>query len=421
MSFGKSADNKELYQQALKYFKECLYPQAIAILDKLVDQGGLQGHLSRFYHSRACRLHAEQLISQRKYEEATRYLHRAMESHTVSAAIISFLAQCYQKQGNYSQASQEYTHLHELNAGDPAIRIKEALSYFLAGNGTLATKILKSLVRQYPNNYEINYNLGLIFSAEDHPRHALPYLHKACRLRPESVDANWKLGLAEGLVGHLPEAIFHLQRAHKLEPENNWLLAHLGLAVQQARHQGMEINPEIVSVEQVTVKSEDIAVDQLAAMIIENPDFVTAFLDLPQTDIDDQIFSSLLKIIMRALERNPEYADLHYHCSCIYQRLGQSEQAIAESQKAIELNPNYITALIQLAKLYAQTNQDQIAIDRLKEAIRQGANYADVHYLLGNMYRKQGSIEQARTHYEKALGINREFHAAKDALESLAA
>jgi tetratricopeptide (TPR) repeat protein len=161
--------------------------------------------------------------------------------------------------------------------------------------------------------------------------------------------------------------------------------------------------------------------DKLAELIAEEPEFVSAFLDLPQTEIDDQIFSTLLKIIIRSLENHPEYADLHYHCSCVYHRLGKSEEAIRESEHAVDINPRYVSALIHLAKLYSNTNREQEAIHRLKNAVTHGANYADVHYLLGHLYHKQGFLDHARRHYQRALNLNDKFMAAKEALASLAA
>jgi Flp pilus assembly protein TadD len=77
--------------------------------------------------------------------------------------------------------------------------------------------------------------------------------------------------------------------------------------------------------------------------------------------------------------------------------------------------------LIQLGRLYHQAGRDPEAIERLCQVIAMGAEYADVYYLLGNLYRRNGQAAQARRAYVRALKINKNYEAARTALETLAA
>ncbi len=418
-SSDRSESPRDAYEHAMALYKAGEFAQAADKLEPLITGTSLQGHMSRFYHARACRREAERLIEQGNVAQAVKFLQRGMTSTPNATQMINFLAECYLKQGDYPQAGRQLSRLSELNTTTPSLRLKEAMSHYLAGNANKSINILESLAEESPANFEINFTLGLILAEQEQTDRSVSFLTKACQLRPENVDAHWKLGLVQGLRGHLIESIRHLQQAHRIEPQNNWLLCHLTLAVKQAKHQGMDVQLETVKADTVKETPVDQSLDKLAELIAREPEFVTAFLDLPQTDMDDQIFSALLTIMMRALERYPEYADLHYHCSCIYHRLGKSDEAIRESEHAVDINPRYVSALIHLAGLYSRTDRDQDAIDRLKSAVVHGANYADVHYLLGSLYHKQGLVDQARRHYQRALNINSGFEAAKKALASL--
>jgi len=409
------------FKTAMSLYNTGNYAQAADLLEPLIGDASLQGHLSRFYHTQACRLEAERLINSGSIDPAVSLLQRGTAHNPQSTHLINFLAQCYLHQGRYEQAGRELTRLSDLNTTTPVLRLKEGLSYFLAGNTGKAIAVLEPLVKEFPSNFDINFNLGLILAQDDQLDRASLFLTQACRLRPENVDVRWKLALVHGLRGHLMESIRHLQQAHRIEPQNNWLLCHLTLAVKQARYQGIEVKLDLVNNDAVSEAAGDESLEKLAEMIAREPEFITAFFDLPETDIDNQIFSSLLKIIMRALEHHPEYADLHYHCSCVLRRLGRADEAIRESEQAVGINPRYVSALVQLGALYAQADRDQEAIDRLKSAVVHGANYADVHYLLGKLYHKKGSIDHARRHYQRALQINHGYQAAQDALASLAA
>jgi tetratricopeptide (TPR) repeat protein len=413
-------EGKKTFAQAMALYRVKAYSQAVKILETMIGANGLDGHLVKFYHARACRLEAERLCSEKKYLDASQWLRRAMTYCPRSTKLIDFLAKCYVKQGSYDQAAETYHQLAELTPAQGHESLREAMSYFLAGHANKAIELLHEKIRQEPSSYDLNYVLGMILAAEDQPRRAVPFLTKACQMRPESIDAQWKLGLAYGLCGQLIEAIHHLKIAHRLEPANHWLLAQLSLAVGHARSQGIEIDLEPIAISEAEAPLHQQSLDQLADLIVRDSEFVTAFLELPCSDIDPQIFSSLLEIMMRAMERHPEYADLHYHCSCVYERLGQADNAIHESEHALAINPRYINAMIHLAKLYMQTNRNEEAITRLQEAIAHGANYADVHYLLGNLYHGQGALDDAKRHYKEALKINRNFRAAEDALTLMA-
>ena len=61
------------------------------------------------------------------------------------------------------------------------------------------------------------------------------------------------------------------------------------------------------------------------------------------------------------------------------------------------------------------------AIRAFGRAIEADAAYADVYLLLGQSYQQTGQTDSARIAYENALLINDQYHAAQEALASLAA
>jgi len=414
-------DRYESYREGMRLYQAGAWSRAADRLEPLIHDPDLEGHLARYYHARACRKEAEERIEAGEVSKATGYLRRGLTSHPRCPSLLSYLADCYLRQGEYARAGTELSRLSRMDESNGALKFKEAMSHYLGGRTNQAVNILEELVQAHPNNFDVVYNLGMILAGREESNRAVEYLTKACNLRPEDSTARWKLGLAHGTRGHLTEAVHHLQKAHRLEPDNNWLLCHLTLAVDQARHLGLTMDLATAKIDQAADDPGRARLDRLAELIIREPDFVTAFLDLPRTEVDPQIFTELLKILMRALECHPEYADIHFHCSRVYERLNQPQEAIQATQKALDLNPRYVNALIHLAKLYAQTDRDQEAIHRLKTAVTLGGNYADVYYLLGKLYHRQGQLDQARRHYQRALSLNGRYREAREALESLAA
>ena len=147
--------------------------------------------------------------------------------------------------------------------------------------------------------------------------------------------------------------------------------------------------------EDVPELDED-SLERLGRIIIEDPDFIEAFLSLPESEIDPEVFSTLAATLEMTLESHPELADLHYHCGAVYRRLGRRIDAIEHTERAVVLNPRYVSALIQLAELYGQTDQWAMGVERLEQAIAAGGDYPDVHLLLGKLCQVGGRTDRAR-------------------------
>jgi tetratricopeptide (TPR) repeat protein len=164
---------------------------------------------------------------------------------------------------------------------------------------------------------------------------------------------------------------------------------------------------------------DEAAIDALSRVIESEPDFVDAFLSLPLGKVEKEIFGLLAATLHRALQRQPEHADLYYHCGRVLERLGRSADAIAATEQAVRLDPKFIDALIHLATLYHKTDRLDDAMTRLERTIELGAEYPDVYLLLGHLHRDTGRLDRARWAYRKALGINKQYTAARDALDAL--
>jgi len=154
-------------------------------------------------------------------------------------------------------------------------------------------------------------------------------------------------------------------------------------------------------------------------IVAEEPDFVTAFLSLPESDIDQEVFTTLAAILEDGLQNHPEFADLHYHCGAVYRRLGRRTDAIAHTELAVDINPRYVNALVQLAELYGQTDQWAMGVERLQQAIDAGGDFPDVHLLLGRLYQAGGQPHRAREAFQHALALNDGYESARRSLEAL--
>ncbi|MFH0980743.1 MAG: tetratricopeptide repeat protein, partial [Planctomycetota bacterium] len=262
----------------------------------------------------------------------------------------------------------------------------------------------------------LHFQLATLLAAMGETEEAELRFTQAVTIDKQHTEALVGLALCHGARGQASEAVHRLQQAQARNPEDARTALLLAYALQAAAPGAEPLRPAMPP---EASAAEEAGIDELAALIETEPDFVEAFLSLEPEEVGTEVFAILAATLSRALTRSPEQADLHYHCGCVLSRLGRTDDAIVAIERAVGLRPDFITALIQLARLYRDSARHLDARRRLEEAIRIGAEYADVYYLLGNLYRDGGLLDRARDAYERALRINPGYADAQKALQAV--
>jgi tetratricopeptide (TPR) repeat protein len=118
----------------------------------------------------------------------------------------------------------------------------------------------------------------------------------------------------------------------------------------------------------------------------------------------------------KALEIDPNYADVHYNLGTDLLAKGQVDAAMVEFQKALEINPNFANAHNNLGNVLLQKGQVDDAIDEFQKALEINPIYADARFSLGNGLMLKKRVDEAITQYQKALEINPGYAKARNNL-----
>lgn len=128
------------------------------------------------------------------------------------------------------------------------------------------------------------------------------------------------------------------------------------------------------------------------------------------------------KAAKRAYEIDDTNADAHFFHAV---NLGSAERlrGIANAamvvkeikycaQRAIELNPKHAQALQMMGGLLIELpwvlgGDEQKAQEYLERAVTADGNYTKAHLLLATLYRKQGRVEEAKTHLKAVIHADR--------------
>ncbi|MHC4696528.1 MAG: tetratricopeptide repeat protein [Planctomycetota bacterium] len=361
-----------------------------------------------------CLLHAGE------YDNAAEAFSRAARGGSTDETLASYLAACLIGQGKAGAAAKYFSKAAEDGAGPPAARIRHGMALWLSGKRDEAVAALREAIRDDPECAELHFQLGTLLTSLEQYEEAELRFTQALSIDRNHTEALVSLALCCGLRDAPGESVRHLQTAQTRRPHDariGLLLAQAAKAMRQKGH-AQRVQADLPETERL---SDEKGIAELSLVIETEPDFVDAFLSIPVGEVDERVFAMLLETLQAALERQPEHAELRYHCGRVLERLGRQQDAIDETERALQLDPRFTRALIELGRLYQQTDRQADAAMRLEQAVEAGAEYADVFYLLGNLYRARGEVGRARTAYRRALLINERYEAALQALASLPA
>lgn len=403
-----------LYQRGLAAFETGNYVDAVHLLGAIDPANTLIGTMARFYLGQShLQLGIAELRAGR-HPAAIKHLNQARAINPHSANLSRYLAACFVGQGRFDLAASEIEAEKNVDANQP---LRLAHAFARDGKMTRAVETLVNYIDEQPRRVDARVQLGLLYAASEQFEDAICVLQEAAGLAPLDPMVQQNLGLAHAALGEHSQAVEHLSVAQKLCPHDAYVALLLTMAIDAARSSCIKLRlvPETGRLTTVDERSLEV----LGELIADEPDFVEAFLSLPTSKVDNEIFAMLAAIFERALENHPDYADLHHHCSRIYKRLGQNDSAIEEAKRAVDINPRYVQALIQLGRLYAETDASTDAIDRLEQAIEYGGDYPDVHFTLGMLYRNRGDVDHACRSFRRALELNSNYAPAQEALAAV--
>lgn len=416
----RSSEPKGAYEAGMAAFSAGRYEEALTHLKGVAGGPHPEGAVSRFYVGQSHLRLGMARLNQGRYAAAAAHFRRAASANTVPGGLCRYLATCYVAMDRPDRAADELARLVKAASDDVEARIRYALATWKSGRIAEAEQILRDGLARQPDEPELLYQLGTLLGGHDRYDDAIPLLARCVHLAPDHGRAHGRLAQCLGVRGRTNEAIEHLQHAQRIDPNDAIVAFQLSLLYGQVRAKPRNARPAFTPPIVLDIHDKR-AIDRLAVMIRENPEFIDSFLALPDSAVDKEVFAALLGVLERAIQECPQYADLRHRCSQVLARLGRVEEAVAEAERALAINPRYVNGLILLAQLYQTTDRQVAGIIRLEEAIELGANYPDVHYLLGQMYQARGYIEEARSAYERALTLNGRFDAARNALSALVA
>ncbi|MDD2467327.1 MAG: tetratricopeptide repeat protein, partial [Desulfobulbus sp.] len=116
-----------------------------------------------------------------------------------------------------------------------------------------------------------------------------------------------------------------------------------------------------------------------------------------------------IMLILRALERKPDFADAHNNLGNIYKDEGDLDKAAECYQTALTINEKHPLALHNLGIIYLNRRKPEKALELFSSALAIAPDYAEAYVHQGNALADLGQFDRAANSYEKAIELRPDY------------
>lgn len=294
-------------------------------------------------------------------------------------------------------------------------------------------RVLTDSIQQFSGNEELYFRRAVLLNTNNFPEPALADFQKAWSIKKEE---RFALGISTLLLENKPEeAIRFLQEATREIPGS--LLLQLSLA---RAYNAQDKIPEALSIcEQLLEKKPD-QVDLLkmkadllskkgneteATATLEKAYRLTPYdvqlnyiLALKYAETKNVKVLALCDSLIKA-DSADQHAEPYYYKGIYYSNLKESAKAIALFDEAIKHEYTFLDAHIEKGNQLFEMKKYPEALKVFNLALTISPDYADNYYWIAKCQEAMGQKEEARLNYQRALGLDKNFKEAKDALNRM--
>lgn len=279
----------------------------------------------------------------------------------------------------------EIEKLQERLKKDPSnFQARRELSVLLADKGfnEEALSNLQYLTRYFPEDAELQYNLGIIYEKlKDFDNAKLAY-KAAINLSPQE-DFYYNLGEVLVTLQEWDDAIEAFKTVLRTDSNDGNCYFNLGLCY----YHKDEIN---------------LATDYFQKAINLNPEDIFAHFYLGYIYQNNGLTNFAIESYKKVLSISPDYSWAYFNLASIAYKNENNEEAQEYLLKTIECNNSDVEAYKLLTKILIKENETDKIIEILEERLNSDDN-GDLYYFLAQAYKKVGNLKDYVHNLENAI------------------
>jgi tetratricopeptide (TPR) repeat protein len=281
------------------------------------------------------------------------------------------------------------------------------------GNAAEAENDFRRATAAAPEMPDAYLYLGLAELREGKADGAETDLSKAIQLNPELPGAHMFLGIAQFQMNKLDAAISSLKLEQTRQPDNVEVLTWLGIAELGAGHadeavapldRAAQLSPKDPNVLDYRGRAHSLVAQQsYRALTALDPDSWRVHRALGEVSAESKDWPSALAEYQKAIDRQPNNADLYEALGDTYQRLHRTDDASRAYESELKLSPHSSIALYNLGRIQVERGDAQAGVTLLRQAADASAPSAQISLYLGRGLADTGHPQEASTWLEKCL------------------
>ncbi|NLD98269.1 MAG: tetratricopeptide repeat protein [Fibrobacter sp.] len=284
-----------------------------------------------------------------------------------------------------------------------------------------ALKMLDEYSHLHHDEWEVYFLYSRIYTEQNHPEDAIPYLHKGLRLDKTNVDCLVSLFYAYSMMNQVRKGAKYLLRAYKLHPDNEMVMSSLIWYYSEINdtstaidfftrlHDRGTTNPE-------TYRNGGLAYERAGqhenaehcfkTALELNPSFEEARDLLADHYMILEQFDKATELYQEALKESPRNIRILSRLVFCYSQSNQIEQALSLARETIRMYPNSPIGYVDLSYVYLNTNEFDKAIESANTAIDISPIDPEAFRVLGIAYSEKSDFENANTSFQKAISLD---------------
>ena len=300
--------------------------------------------------------------------------------------------------------------------------LEEARRRHQAGDLEFAMGVYREVLSQDPKNAGAMHLLGLAAHQMGNHAEALNLMQAAEAIEPFNLKIKSNIGSVFMATGEPEKAATSFQAAQKLDPKDGELALNLGLAERACNRQesafvafetACQRLPEDAEVwfrkaqqAQILERFED-AVCAYRRTLELRPGLLPAMVGLGVAHQKSGNHNAAAECYRRALEANPDSAELHFQYAALALSQMQIPLAIERLQKGLTLDPTNANARVVLGEAFAYLGDFDQSYNCFQSVVEADPNHAGAAWRaafgLPLIYRDESEIIASRARYEQGL------------------
>ena len=290
-----------------------------------------------------------------------------LDSDSTHWQIKAFLGEVSFQEDNDSLAIKYFREAADNAAWNSQVWTRLGQILFSTGRYKDAAIDLQRAVSKFPDDYVINFILGLSLSQQGKDAQAEPYLKKSAELSPADANSLSAYGFTLNRLNKNDEAIKILEKALALDSTNYQALGMLGMIYNSKK--------EWDKCDYYYTKA--LQVDSTDATLLNN--YAYSF------SVRGVNLERALAMVSKALESQPENSSFLDTIGWIYFMMGEYEKAEENVLKSLKVDEDNSEVLDHLAQIYKKMGKDEIALEYMRKAVLIDPDNADLKQKLEEM------------------------------------